>query len=190
MKTIYLIRHGESRSQSGEDADEVNPVLSEKGEQQAEALAQEFVGMTVNKVYLSPLLRAWLTYRICNVQARVTTVTSLLVEDPLRNREDFYRELMDSPDPAIFPGDEDDAWFVEPRTRAKRLLSKILKDKASTIVCFGHWAIFNQVLQVFLGYEEDVVQRRAVMDNCHVSKLQIEPDGTRLMCYWNRPHLG
>jgi len=38
MKRIYLVRHGESRSQTGEDSDGVDPELSSLGIQQARRL--------------------------------------------------------------------------------------------------------------------------------------------------------
>ena len=188
MKTIYLVRHGESKAQSGEDPDEVNPLLSVKGEAQAKALGEQFKQIRVNKIYLSPLLRAWMTYSCSGLKARSVCVTSLLIED-YPGREGVYQDLVASPDPALFPGDEDEAWDLDGVDRSQRLLVKLVRDKASTIVCFGHWGIFNRLLQVFLGYEQPLTSRRVVFDNCHLSKLQIEPDGTRLVSYLNSPEL-
>lgn len=144
--------------------------------------------LAFGRVYLSPLLRAWMTYKIAQPNARATTVTSLLVEEK-PGKPDYYKDLIESPDPAIFPGDEDDAWFVDGRTRAKRLLAKLLSEKTNVLLCFGHWAIFNYMLQIFLGYEADVYRRRVVMRNCGISKLVIEPDGTRIIEYWNNHYI-
>lgn len=188
MKTIYLVRHAESKAQSGEDPDEVNPLLSLKGEEQAKALGEQLRTMAVNKVYLSPLLRAWMTFRLADIKPRTTYVTSLLAEEHSGN-PGIYRELISSPDPAIFPGDEDDAWELDGIERSRRLLIKLVRDKASTIVCFGHWAIFNRLLQVFLGYEAELTERRLVFENCSISKLLVEPDGARLVEYLNSPTL-
>lgn len=186
MKCIYLIRHGESQAQSGESADEVNPVLSKKGEKQSEDLRDQLAGTQFGRVFLSPLLRAWMTYKICNVNSRGTTVTSLLIEDNF-GREDYYRDLIESPDPAIFPGDADEAWYQDGRARAKRFLQKVSAERSNTIAVFGHWAIFSQILQVFLGFEADIYRRRCVMANCAISKLVVEPDGARVLEFWNSP---
>ena len=185
MKTLYLINSAENQAQSGESADDVNPILSRRGETQAEALREQFAGLNFGRVYLSPLLRAWMTYKLSGVAARAVTVTSYLVEDPL-GRQGFYEALVESDDPAVFPGDEDAAWYVDPRLRAKRFLAKVAKEKVNTLCVFGHWAIFNQVLQTFLGYEDDIHRRRMMLDNCGVAKLIIEPDGSRIVEYWNR----
>ncbi len=188
MKTIYLVRHGESQSQSGETEDRINPILSSRGEAQAEALAAQFEQIAVNKVFLSPLLRAWMTYRLSGVKPRSVCVTSLLAEDH-PHRPNCYAQLLASPDPPIFPGDEDDAWELEGPERGRRLLVKLLKDKAQTIVCFGHLMIFNYLLQVFLGFEHPENKRRIHLDNCRFTKLMVEPDGTRWIYYLNSPTL-
>lgn len=188
MKTIYLVRHAESKSQSGEDPDELNPLLSLRGEEQAKALGEQFKGIKVNKVFLSPLLRAWMTFRLCEIKTRLTCVTSLLIED-YPGRTGVYDELISSPDPAVFPGDEDDAWQMDGEERARRLIVKLVRDKASTIVCFGHWAMFNQLMQVYLGYDHPLTARRLIFDTGSISKLQIEPNGGRLVEYLNSPVL-
>ena len=45
MKPIWLVRHGQSKSQTGEDNDTVNPELSSRGEQQAKRLVEPLKGI-------------------------------------------------------------------------------------------------------------------------------------------------
>ncbi len=130
MKTIYLIRTAESTARSGESADEVNPVLSGTGEAQATALAEGFEGINFGRVFMSPLLRSWMTFKLLRLQARATTVSSLLIEEHL-GKPDIYRDLVDSPDPALFPGDEDEAWFLDGPTRAELFWQRLASEPSS-----------------------------------------------------------
>ena len=48
MKNIWLVRHGQSQSQSAEDDDMVDPELSELGRQQAVRLAKPLQKLEVD----------------------------------------------------------------------------------------------------------------------------------------------
>ena len=45
MKRIWLVRHGQSKSQTGEDNDTVKPELSSLGVQQAKRLVEPLKGI-------------------------------------------------------------------------------------------------------------------------------------------------
>ena len=67
MRTrVYFIRHAEAQSNANPDFDSSTGVLdnlTEKGQKQADALAQKFKDIKVEAIYTSNILRAELTAR-------------------------------------------------------------------------------------------------------------------------------
>ncbi len=68
MKKIWLVRHGQSLSQSTEDNDVVDPELSELGRQQARRLVKPLQNFELDLILISPLRRAWQTYQLSGIQ--------------------------------------------------------------------------------------------------------------------------
>ena len=79
-KTIYLIRHGESQSQTQESTDRVNPDLSARGIAQAKRLFPLLQNCHPELILISPLQRAWKTYQHAQIQAAQQRIESRLIE--------------------------------------------------------------------------------------------------------------
>ena len=53
MKRIWLVRHGQSQSQSGESTDPLNPDLSDLGGRQAKRLIEPLKDLNLDLILLS-----------------------------------------------------------------------------------------------------------------------------------------
>ena len=80
MKKIWLVRHGQSQSQSAEDSDEVDPELSELGRRQAGRLVKPLQNLELDLILVSPLRRAWQTYQLSGIKSRRREFDSRLIE--------------------------------------------------------------------------------------------------------------
>ena len=110
VKHIYLVRHGESETNSTRIAGDKETPLTEKGEQQADLLAERFKNIPIEVVLSSDFVRAHDTARTitetCNVPLEVVPMAGerevpsglkdLHKDDPKAKKlmKDFYYEWM------------------------------------------------------------------------------------------------
>lgn len=181
MKQVWLVRHGESKSQSEESDDCVNPPLSTKGIRQAKALSAILSGYRFDIAYVSPLNRAYDTYRLSGVKATRVVVTSLLIEHNW-GIPDFYTGL---PNQEVAPGDTHGVWQIDGTRRARILIDLLIDEEAKNIICFAHWGIFSLLLSAFIKAEMNLELWKAEMDNTAFSKLSIQEDGKVVINCWN-----
>jgi len=80
FKNITLIRHGESQSQANPDVDGINPDLFPRGEQQAASLRDKIKELAPDSIIVSPLIRAFRTYRLSHLQCSTVQFDPRLVE--------------------------------------------------------------------------------------------------------------
>lgn len=188
MKRIWLIRHGQSRSQSGEDDDVVDPELSKLGEHQVRRLKAALQNDFFEIVLISPLRRAWQTFSMAQVHYGQAFFDSRIIESDWRI-PDFYAGILPVITPAFGFPDQQDAWLIEVEERSKSLLADLSKRPEQSIALFGHWGIFNHLLQIFSGINTKDITIRAPMDNTAVSLLEID-NGQHIIRYWNdRSHV-
>lgn len=184
MKLITLVRHGQSRSQTGEDGDHRDPELSELGLRQALTLGDRLAGADFDLIQVSPLRRARRTFELSGLAAPRVEYNSLLVEHDW-GVEGFYRPLLPYEAPALARPCGRDGWLTVGERRAELLLEELLADPGDYLLLVGHWGIFSLLLQRFLGFEGHINAKRATMANGALSRLRVEDDGRRVLECWN-----
>jgi len=189
MKRIWLVRHGQSRSQSGEDPDVLNPALSERGREQARRLAGPLCSLSFNTILVSPLKRTWQTYEYAQPAAGHVEFDSRLIESDWGiNR--YYESILPVAAPGMVCADRHDAWLVDVAKRSQSLVESLLRAPEEKILLFGHWGIFNNLLHTFTGMDICGVSVLAPMDNTAISLLEIDDQHRRVIRYWNdRAHV-
>jgi broad specificity phosphatase PhoE len=184
MKHIWLIRHGESKSQFGETDDHINPELSDRGRRQAQRLVKRLAGFKPDRALISPLRRAWQTYELSGTKAIRVEFDSRLIESNWGHLQ-VYREIMPVITPEIAESDRHDAWFMSDSERTENLLKDILKWDVEKILLFGHWGSFHHFLLSFFGTSASNNHVRATMDNASISLLEVDDNQNRFLRYWN-----
>lgn len=178
-KTIYLVRHAESKTNvdptfEGED------VLSEEGSKQAISVAPRFKNLRIECVYTSKILRAKLTgEEICKVTGVEAVVYDFLGERKGKfdsNNEYSYAESFDE--------------LKERMNKAKTLLED--ENSPRKIVVVSH-AIFLRSLASYLILNdlltEDVLHnmdQSLMVSNTGVSKLVFDTESKKwVIMSWN-----
>ena len=121
MKKIWLVRHGQSQSQSAEDNDMVDPELSELGRQQARRLAKPLQNFELDLILISPLRRAWQTYQLSGVQNSRCEFDSRLIESDW-GIAGWYEDILPVPTPDLAKPDQHNAWLEPVEKRTTRLV--------------------------------------------------------------------
>lgn len=188
MKQIWLVRHAQSKSQTGEDTDVLNPELSQVGKVQAKRLIEPLKGLKIDYVLISPFKRAWQTYKLSQVQAKKVEFDSRLIESDW-GIPNYYQPILPLATPDIAMPDGNDAFFKPVEVRATELLTYLLAQEEEKFMLFGHWGIFSHLLLAFvdLAHSQTV---EATMDNAAISFLEVDDDQNRYIRYWNyRAHV-
>jgi broad specificity phosphatase PhoE len=183
MKTIWLIRHGQSRSQVDDQESPVDPPLTELGLVQAKSLSDRLAAVDVDVIIVSPLQRTRDTYRCSGLRAPQVRMDKRLLESDWGDPEfyaghEFYTgDECGAPDPT-------DAHLEPCFQRAVSLLNSIETAPQASFALFGHWGIFQNLLKAFLELSE-TANVSAPMDNAAVSNLYISERGDRGIYRWN-----
>lgn len=192
MKKIYLIRHGQSRSQTGEaDKEDMNPSLSKLGRKQAQRLRPLVKGITFDLIILSTMERAIQTYELSKAKGKRICFDSRLIEGDW-GIPNYYQSLvgLSSRLNPIAEADKHDAYLVPFEQRVEALLKDLIASPNGTILLFGHFGIFSRLLAHFLGIHEDDRIGFSHMENTALSILEIQDDGKRTLGVWNeRAHV-
>ena len=186
MKSVYLIRHGESQSQSRETDDHVNPPLSALGRRQAERLHGRFRDVPLDVLYVSTLERAVETAHLARLPARRVVMDSRVIE--VAWNEEFYSALrLGDPHPDAEP-DHHDAHMLETYHRAGLFLDDILASEDETVAVLGHQGVFRVLAEIFLCLPRTEDHIHLLTDNTGVSLLQVNGRGQKLIRFWNDFH--
>jgi len=192
MKSLFLVRHGQSRNQIGQEG-WLDPDLSEEGIRQAERIRSYFAERTYELIISSPLTRARRTFNLSGARADRCEFDSRLVECAMHDTEEYdYRRLLPYPTPDYAEPDRFNMWKVPSGERIESLLADIRQRPEQQILLFGHCAIFYVLLQHvegnFLKGEPEFSDegRRLLMDNTALSELVIgeSPEQDRVV-RWN-----
>jgi len=182
-KSITLIRHGESQSQANPDVDGINPDLSPRGEQQATLLRNRVSELAPDVIVVSPLIRAFRTYKLSQLQCSTVQFDPRLVESdwghPGRYEGVEFGYLDDS-GTLVKPN----AHLLPVAERMRSLVDAIAASDLRNFVLFGHWGVFAEFLGCFLkvGVES---ARMALMENTALSTLEIRENDKRCLIQWN-----
>ncbi len=156
---LYIIRHGETYGNlNGDGFSETD--LTPKGEEQAHLLGERFRGVTIHKIYTSPLIRA---VKTTNALAEHHISTPIYIDSMLLEKgtdpdycgigEDELKKLC--PEAEIVPltplGEEDDeAAYL----RATKVIEKIKSENPldSTVMIVAHGTFNNFLVLAALNF--------------------------------------
>jgi probable phosphoglycerate mutase len=181
-KEILLVRHGESREQSGQTSDGVDPDLSRLGERQARLLRARLAGERFDAVYVSPLRRAWRTFELTGIEHRHARYDSRIIE--VEWVCGFYRDHIGRPPPLARP-DKHAAWAMPASERLAAFLVDVCAGPERRVLVVGHQGLFRRLREAFLGFSTDAEPRGFSLDNASISTLTIDGDGRRRVRAWN-----
>ena len=189
MKKIWLVRHGQSQSQSAEDDDVVDPKLSELGRQQAMRLVKPLQNFELDLILISPLRRAWQTYQLSRILNRRCEFDSRLIESDW-GIAGWYQDILPVTTPDLAAPDRHNAWLEPVEKRTTKLVAELLRRPHANMLLFGHWGIFNHIFTEFAGIDRTKNSVRAPMDNTAISLLELDDDQNHIIRYWNdRAHV-
>ncbi len=202
MKTkIYFIRHGETswnvekRYQGWTDIE-----LSEVGVKQAKLLGERFKNINVDKIYASPLKRAFETARQIGENTGVDVVIDEsfkeinfgeweggTISELTEKYGDEYLKFFNTPWATTFPGDGS---FKNIESRMAKGIDRILKeDKGKSIVIVSHGGLLKILLLYVMGLPEDFY-KKVWLDNTAVSLIEVNSEGKPLLRILNdKSHL-
>jgi len=183
MKRIWLVRHAESMSQSDASVCGINPELSPHGEEQARHLKHRISQVETEIVLLSPLTRAWRTFLLCEYSAREVAYDKRLVESDWGTANRYDDSLFEGI-PDIAREDASNAHRASTRDSVCALLAFVTETDYLSYMFFGHWVVFDEFFNVFVGTRGDT-RILADTDNTGISLLQINDDETRSVVFWN-----
>ena len=183
MARIWLIRHGESRAQSGEDRDVRDPELSEKGRDQAVRLKGALAGVRFDRALVSPLRRAWQTFELSGIDAAEAQYDSRLVEHPWDF--DGYAALLPLELPSIAAPDRHAAFDLPTVQRARALVAELGVGEECDVALFSHWGLLSRLLLVFLGADAEDWLLQPSLGNTAIALLEVKPAGERVIRRWN-----
>jgi len=189
MKQIWLVRHGESTAQTGEEKDGRNPPLSERGREQAARLREPLGAVTFDRILVSPLMRAWQTYELSGVNRANAEFDSRVMESEWGN-PDFYTPLLPLEIPDIAAPDRHDAYGRTVEQRAASVIEEWMDADTERCLIFAHWGICGRLFMAFVDADVTDWSVLPSMDNTGISLFEVDDGGRRWIRHWNdRPHV-
>lgn len=189
MKQIWLVRHGESRAQTGEEQDGRNPSLSERGREQASRLREPLGAVTFDRILVSPLIRAWQTYELSGLHRANAEFDSRVMESEWGN-PDFYTPVLPLTMPDIAAPDRHDAYDRTVEERAASVIEELVNGAVERCLIVAHWGICGRLFMAFVDADATDWSVLPSMDNTGISLFEIDDDGRRWVRYWNdRAHV-
>ena len=192
MPTFLLIRHGETDyNKKMRLAGRMNGVhLNNKGQQQAQLLADKLATAPIKAIYSSPLER---TMETAGPLARALKLEILPLAGLLETncgewqgqsvrklrRQKVWRSLQGHPSLFRFPGGES---IADCQYRMVKVLETLCKNHSpeDLVACFSHADPLKQLVAYAIGLPLDQFQRLA-LDTASITALQITETGSRLI---------
>lgn len=173
MPRVHLVRHG--RAAAGWDTDP-NPPLDELGKQQALEVAKHFSAGPTMQIISSPLLRCQQTaFPLATLWNADVGIEPAVAEIPspsgydLSNRVGWLRNAM----AGTWSELAKDSGETYARYRDS-VVDAVAQLPTDTVV-FSHFIAINVIVGHALGDDAMVI---AHLDNCSVTVVDVEPDGT------------
>lgn len=186
---LLILRHGESRGNTGEEID-IDPPLTPRGFRQARAAGRRLARRPFDGVFLSPLLRVRQTYECLALRAPWVEFDTRLLE--YRDPGAYRRHCLPyAPTPPYARPDRHDAWerpFSE-RVREFLAAAAMLPPGRYLAVCHGGTAVglVNDILRPPEKKQDDSIRCPLdTLQNGALAELRLSPDrrDDRLVC-WN-----
>ncbi len=189
--TLYVIRHAESQwNPIGRYQGLLNPDLSERGQKQAEILAQELKNRGIKVVYTSPLLRTKRTAEVIAQTLGVPLVedrrvieidhgvwSGKLVEEVKREYPEMFKTWIERPWEVDFPEGENLNAVYE---RVKTFVEEIKKrHDGETVAVVSHTVPIRALYCAALGLPIEYFWSFGC-DNASYSILKFEEDRTSI----------
>jgi broad specificity phosphatase PhoE len=183
MKSIYLIRHGETAAnKEGIFRGRNQDPLSENGIAQARDLGRYFEKITVEKVFSSPLYRAVQTAEIVFPQNWVLAAdringldfgdwTGVPKKEIQKNEPENWELWATTPEKLQFPGGET---FDDLYSRARSFLDELGEMDFATAAVISHRSVLKAMLASAAGIEQNYYWRFH-LDNASISRLIYDP---------------
>lgn len=182
---FYLIRHGESQSQSGESSDFVNPDLSQRGVLQAKRLAPLLRDCHPDLIVISPMQRAWKTFLHSEKKAPRQRFDSRLVESYLPHH---YEAGAPFPTADCAQADQANAYGWTAGERADSIWAELRASPYKDIMFFCHWGVCGDLLRAALGIGASNRPCYSQMDNAALSVIEI--DDADKTTFFGNPTIG
>ncbi len=195
MTELTLIRHAQSRAQTGEEP-WLDPDLTPLGQRQARAAATYFSGNRFDLTIVSPLLRARKTFELMRVRTTEIQFDARLVEVTLNRGPGYdYRALLPYLTPSYGRPDQSDMWLAPAGRRVASLLAE-LRGFPGRVLMVGHCGTFHVIRHYLLGDPIDGepmfdrAARALIMDNVALTtaRLGASPRHDAVL-QWNQPLL-
>lgn len=195
-KIVTVVRHGQSKSQTGE-VFSLDPDLSTLGEEQARSLRKVLAGRSFDHIRVSPLIRAARTYELSGAESDDVAFDSRIVESTLTPESNYdYSPLLPYRALPVARPDIYDAWNEAPSARIGAFVRHLKTLPGRSILLFGHCGIFH-ILRCYLldGEDENAdlysYEPSVILRNTAIGRFAIGEDGAgNELLSWNEtPHL-
>jgi broad specificity phosphatase PhoE len=183
VKSILLVRHGQSQEQSGESADGMNPPLSKLGILQALKLKDRLSSQRFDAALVSPLLRAWQTFQIARPSVGTVEFDSRLIEVDFA--EAWYAPIAGYVPDGRLPIRNSSAWLTPVEERVRDLICDLSTTPWERVVLFSHQGTFKQLIAAWLGLAGEAFMYGLVLGNTSLSGLTISGEGIRSVHFLN-----
>jgi len=161
-KTIYFVRHGESHGNVSEYKAGLDPDLTERGEEQALLVSKRFVGVPVDIIIASPLIRARKTGERISEKIGAPVVIDEVVAEwripekmvgVLKSECPSMVEMIDDEFAlhGVFPGGES---FTELKARALQAMKKLESRTEENLLVASHDVFLHMFIACVLFGEK------------------------------------
>lgn len=174
MKSVRLIRHGESAANAGEPTrDHASIPLTAKGLEQAHQVARS-IASAPGLIVASPFLRAQATAQVTvalypgvafetwPIQEYTYLAPARCVDTTVAQRRGWVEAYWLKADPAFCDGEGAES-FSELVSRARSLLDRLAEHPASDVLVFSHGQLINTVAWLF-EHEPSEIDGQAMRD--------------------------
>ncbi len=177
---IYIVRHGQTNwNLEGRNQGRIDIELNEKGIQQAEITSEKLKNIKFNKVFSSPLKRAYKTAQIicknCGIQENNIIVDERLIERSNGELEGLLRE--EYKEKIDFADSNETRYGVEPlqefRKRIENFFNNICKEYSEeNILVVTHAGVSIYARCYFEGEPKDGDYSKYKLKNCEVLEYE------------------
>ena len=209
MKTLYLVRHGESEGNNQNVYQSEVSLLSQKGKEQARILQKRFKNIQIDALYASPLKRAQETAEIINEILNLPIQTTDLVREwgkpsaligkqtEGKEAKDFQDALRSHPEDSYWKWQDEES-IGEVRDRVVSFLEEMKRAPQENILVVTHSLPLKMLLSIVLFGPEHIPfvhgssPFRVRTSNTGITVLQL-PDGEKnweLLTFNDHAHLG
>jgi broad specificity phosphatase PhoE len=192
-KYIWLVRHAESRGNTGHECD-IDPPLSPLGEDQARTLHRGLGHLTFTRVYVSPLKRARQTLELSGLPLDRVVFDSRIIEWRMEGAYEPYLPYPATPDYGA--PDRHDAWRTPWSQRIAGFAREIARLEFEHILVVTHGGASIELTRAFLAGDDYAHGKTLTplhyLHNTGIAQLRLSPDGTDCtLGIWNHTgHLG